>query len=112
MSGLENSTTIDFIGKTADGTITLVMFEPRPWGSDSDQLNQLNDKLNLYAEYVLDGELLERFPSSPDERVEIQLACAETPPPHVQRVIDRASVYLSNYNVGITTRVVPSLANR
>jgi len=55
MAGIADTYTIDLVAQDADGTYLLVMVEDRPWGTHPDQSAQLQEKLNTYASYVLDG---------------------------------------------------------
>lgn len=45
------------------GLVTLLMVEPRPWDGSERRLFQLQEKLNAYASFALDGELAEAYPA-------------------------------------------------
>ncbi|MBE2204755.1 MAG: hypothetical protein IAE94_10495 [Chthoniobacterales bacterium] len=55
------------------GTLVLAMYETRPWTGGDTQLYQLQEKLNAYASFILDGEMTESFPQYVGRPVEIQL---------------------------------------
>ena len=61
------------------GEILLTMVETRSWTAGSMQLYQLQEKLNAYLSFVLDGEMLEAYPQFSGKPVRIRLECA-TPP--------------------------------
>jgi len=42
--------------------LVLAMYESRPWNGDERQLQQLQEKLNAYASFILDGEMADAFP--------------------------------------------------
>jgi hypothetical protein len=56
--GVQNPRVVDLVVQDdSSGEIVLVMLEQRPWGSDPEQLRQLETKFNNYLEYVLGGHL-------------------------------------------------------
>lgn len=83
--GVENPALVDLI--TVDptsGAVVLVMVERRAWGATPEQLRQIEEKINRYLGYALDGFLLEHYPVYAGRRVQIRLDCAE--PPHGEAV--------------------------
>ena len=42
--------------------LVLAMYESRPWNGNERQLQQLQEKLNAYASFILDGEMADAFP--------------------------------------------------
>lgn len=78
--GVENPRIIDLIQPDRErGEVVLKILEPRPWGADARQLHQLEDKLNSYFSYVLDGFLAEQYPQYEGTPVCLRLECAEEP---------------------------------
>lgn len=78
--GVANPRIIDLITPDRDrGEVVLKIFEPRPWGAVDRQLHQLEDKLNAYFGYVLDGFLAEQYPRYREMPVRIRLECVEEP---------------------------------
>ena len=59
----------------AESGVELVMIEDRPWGSDPAQLDQLQEKLNNYLDYVLDGFLAQQYPAYAGRKIRIALEC-------------------------------------
>ena len=60
-------------------TVVLVMTERRPWDATREQFKQIEEKLNRYMGYVLDGFLAEQYPQYRGKSVQIRLDCAEAP---------------------------------
>ena len=61
--GLENAAVIDLMTQEAGtGVVMLVMAEHRPWSGEEEQLFQLQEKINAYLSFALDGEMLELYP--------------------------------------------------
>lgn len=78
--GVENPRIVDLIAPDRErGEVVLKILEPRPWGAEPRQLHQLEDKLNSYFSYVLDGFLVQQYPQYEDMPVCIRLECAQEP---------------------------------
>jgi len=79
--GVANPNVVDLITPDADERrVFLVMTEKRPWGPLL-QLRQLEEKINRYLGYVLDGHFEEQYPDYRERTVVLRLDCAEPPPP-------------------------------
>lgn len=61
------------------GEVVLVLVESHPWNPASDQAFLLQEKLNAYLSFVLDGEMLENYPSLRNKPVRIVLECVDPP---------------------------------
>jgi Family of unknown function (DUF6572) len=80
MNGLEHPGVLDaFAHDTRADKLVLAMYEARPWSGEEIQLLQLQEKLNAYLSFVLDGELNEAYPQLAGKRVEIQLRTMHEP---------------------------------
>ena len=78
--GVRNPYVVDRIERDpASGRVVLVMLEPRPWGSEAEQLDQLEEKLNSYLGYVLGGHLVRQYPAYEGVPVRFQLECVAEP---------------------------------
>lgn len=83
-NGVANPGVLDALAEDrATGEVVLLMFEPRPWTLGDQQLFQLQEKLNSYMSFALDGELAEQLPQLAGKPVRIQLNCSEQPPENV-----------------------------
>ncbi len=65
----------------------LGMVESRPWDGSELQMYQLQEKLNAYLSFALDGELAEAYPSHAEKPILVELECPEMPPEPVQRFL-------------------------
>jgi hypothetical protein len=80
MNGLENPGVLDaFAHDMRTDTLVLAMYEARPWRGEETQLFQLQEKLNAYLSFVLDGELSEAYPNFTAKPVRIQLRTVHEP---------------------------------
>lgn len=78
--GVEHAGVIDLLTHdSSSGQVELVMFEPRPWDGGEEQLFQLQEKLNAYLSFVLDGEMAEAHPQLVDKPLRVVLRCVEVP---------------------------------
>ena len=78
--GVFNPRVVDLIHDDAErDEVVLVMIEARPWGSDPQQLRQLEAKFNAYLSYVLGGYLVQQYPQYAERGVRFQLDCVENP---------------------------------
>ena len=101
--GVFNPRVIDLItlDEGAD-EVVLVMLEERPWGSDPEQLRQLEAKFNAYLSYVLGGYLVQQYPVYADRGVRFQIDCVENP-----RAADAAFfTAMSNFAAGEGIRLL------
>ena len=56
-TGVENTEAIDLVMQHGEtGEFLLIMIEPREWDGSHERLVQLQDKLNTYLTYALDGQ--------------------------------------------------------
>ena len=82
--GVEHTGVIDLIVRDAEsGRVELVMFEPRLWleGEEGEsQLFQLQEKLNAYMSFALDGEMAEAYPELAAQPLRLVLRCVDVPP--------------------------------
>ena len=107
MSGIHEPNVIDLVTHSAaTGEIVMIMIEGRSWTDEPAQLDQLRDKINNYAMYVLDEGLVRSFPQWADEAVRIQLDCAEPPTREVQELIDIATARLHHYSIRFVVNVL------
>jgi hypothetical protein len=78
--GVANPNVVDLITPDPGGhRVFLVMIERRPWGSVL-QLRQLEEKINRYLGYVLDGYFAEQYAAYRDREAVLRLDCAHPAP--------------------------------
>ena len=81
-SGVENAHVIDVISfDEKRGEVALVMREARPWDGSDLRLFQLQEKVNAYLSFALDGEMAEAYPAFVGKNIRLQLESV-TPPDH------------------------------
>ena len=83
--------------------LILAMYETREWNSDEQQIFQLQEKLNAYASFILDGEMSESFPQYRDKKVEIQLRTRHKPDPLALGLLQQAQEQFALQQIGLET---------
>jgi len=79
-SGLEFPHIIDMVVEDTDsGTIVLFMHEHRPWSGSDEQIFQLQEKMNAYMAFALDGEMNEEYPQFAGRKIRVELNCVSPP---------------------------------
>jgi len=79
-NGLEHPGVLDALAHDPESNrLVLAMYERRPWTGGDAQLFQLQEKLNAYLSFALDGELREAFPQFAEVPVQIQLRTVHDP---------------------------------
>ena len=79
--GVEFAEVIDLLTHDPrSGKVELVMFEARPWDGGEEQLFQLQEKLNAYISFALDGEMADSYPELANKPLSVVLRCLEMPP--------------------------------
>jgi hypothetical protein len=80
-SKIKNRTgVIDVIAQdTNTGEIVLVINEPEPWDDSDARLLALQERFNVYASFLLDGEMASEHPELAGKRARIEVRCAHVP---------------------------------
>jgi len=87
-------------------TLVLAMYETRPWTGGDQQLFQLQEKLNAYASFILDGEMAGSFPQHANRPVEIQLRTRYEPDPVAMSLLSQAREQLALQEIRLETIIV------
>jgi len=105
MAGIEDANVVDLVARDALGEYMVVMIETRRWGTDPQQPRQLKDKINAYASYILDGDLLNQYPTVAGHPVRIQLECPQQPSEEISAITEWAARQLGEYGVRFVVNV-------
>lgn len=106
--GVENPAVIDLITADADGeTVILVMIERRPWGASAQQFKQIEEKVNRYMGYALDGFLVEHYPQHREKQVRIRLDCAEEPQGEAAKFVAAMEQTIERYGMQFAMQLLP-----
>ncbi len=109
--GVENPMVLDLITTDpASGDVLLVMIERRAWGAHPQQLKQIEEKINRYMAYALDGFLAEHHPQYVGRRVRLRLDCAEAPSGEAERFVAAAQHAAQAHGLDLFVQVAPAPA--
>jgi hypothetical protein len=88
-AGVENPRVIDLV--TYDpryGEYVLIMTEERQWDGSADRVLQLQEKVNNYLLFALDGQMVKEYPDSAGKPIRLQLDCVAEPDAESARFIE------------------------
>ena len=106
--GVQNAMIMDLItSDAATGKVVLAMFERRNWGASPLQFRQIEEKINRYLGYVLDGFLAEQYPKYLGKSVQIRLDCAEAPHGTAVAFVQAAQEACANHGLELVVNVTP-----
>ena len=109
--GVENPKVVDLIGvDPTSGKVVLTMIERRAWGASDRQFQQIEEKINRYMGYALDGFLVQHYPDYEGKPVQIRLECAEAPHGEAVLFVQAAARAASDHGLELVVAVAPPAA--
>lgn len=113
MPGIEETNVIDALGTDKKtGEAVLVIHGPLVWDESEEQLFQLQEKLNTYVSFALDGEMQETYPDLAQCKLRIQLDTASMPGERtlemLQAVYDQLALQEIRFELRVVERQDPS----
>ena len=107
--GVEHAHIIDIVAHDAKtGEVALIMLEPRPWDGSELQMFQLQEKLNAYLSFALDGEMAEAYPELSKLPLRIQVDCATMPEGAVLDFLNHVHDQIAFQDIKLEVRVMGS----
>jgi Family of unknown function (DUF6572) len=73
---VDDPNVIDFVARDPSGMVSLIMVEGRDWDESDRRLFELQEKINAYVSFVMDGQLVEQYPELAGKPVQLELRCA------------------------------------
>ena len=105
---VENPNVIDFVVHDPTGEVVLVMVEGRQWDGSDQRIFELQEKVNSYATYALDGELIAQHPELAGKRVRLELRCVGAPDLKTARFLDVVRKQLKKEGLGFRVQQMRS----
>lgn len=106
MSGVENPAVIDFVGYNPQtGAVTLAMIEERDWDGSEERLLQLQEKVNNYLSFVLDGQFARTYSDYQNKQLVFQLNCTFPPDAGTLAFLDQVKNALAQYQIDWVLKV-------
>jgi hypothetical protein len=107
--GVEHAHVIDIVAHDANtGEVALIMLEPRPWDGSELQMFQLQEKLNAYLSFALDGEMAEAYPDLAKLPLRVQIDCATMPEGPVLEFLSVVRDQIAFQDIKLEVRVMGS----
>jgi hypothetical protein len=104
--GLEHAGVIDaLVHDTKSDEAWLVMIERRAWDGGEAQLFQLQEKLNAYLSFALDGEMAESYPALAGKRSRVILDTTHPPSAAAVEFLDRVREQIGFQGVALEVRI-------
>ncbi len=107
MRGVEHAHVIDLIAddsKTSE--VVLIMLEERPWDGSEVRLFQLQEKINSYLSFALDGEMEEAYPKFSGRKLRLQLDCLDYPDEGVVEFLGAVREQIGFQGINLEVRVM------
>ena len=82
------------------------MLEPRPWDGSQLRLFQLQEKINAYLSFMLDGEMAEAYPQFTGKKLRLQLDCAGMPDSDVVGFLSAVREQIAFQEINLEVRVM------
>jgi len=109
--GVENPKVVDLISVDPDAdAVVLTMIERRPWGASDNQFQQIEEKINRYMGYALEGFLVAHHPQFEGKKVRISLECAEAPHGEAVLFVKAAAHAAADHGLELVVTVKPPAA--
>lgn len=104
--GLEHAGVIDAMMHDArSGEVWLVMVERRPWSGGERQLFQLQEKLNAYVSFALDGEMAETDPALAGKPLRLILDTTHPPSAEAVELLEAVRTQLAFQAIELEVRI-------
>lgn len=112
LSGIEHTGVIDLLTQDAEtGLVTIAMVERRPWDGSQKQRFQLQEKLNAYLSFALDGEMAEAYPTLVGKPLQIRLDCVEMPDTETTHFLDYVRQQISFQGIALKLQIIGQAEN-
>lgn len=106
-AGIENPRVVDLVTYDArTGEYVLIMTEERQWDGSADRVLQLQQKINNYLSFALDGQMAREYPESAGKPVRLQLDCIAEPDADSARSIELVSERLKLDGIDLVVNLI------
>ncbi len=108
---LERINVIDALGlDEASGRVVLVIRNDAPWDGSDAQLYLLQEKLNAYLSFALDGEMADAHPEFNQRPLAVRLDCIAPPDVRTLHLLGHVRQQLAFQDVPLDVRVVEAVS--
>jgi hypothetical protein len=105
--GVEHAHVIDVIAHDSKtDEVALIMLESRPWDGSEQRLFQLQEKINAYLSFALDGEMAEAYRQFAEKKIRLQLDCVGMPDAGVVEFLSAVREQIAFQGINLEVRVL------
>jgi hypothetical protein len=98
---------VDLVLEGSQGWELVLVIEPGEWDM-SRRLWLLQEKINGYASFALDGQMHQMYPDSVGKPVSIVIRPVDPPPPDIAKFIDQIAAILAQDGLTVTVEPLPA----
>lgn len=110
---LQHTNVIDLIAQDpTTNEVVLGIIELRPWEESDRRIFELQEKVNAYLSFALDGEMHAHFPQFSELTVHLRLDTVEPPTPQAEHFIGIIREQIGFQGILFSVRVMPDLAEK
>jgi hypothetical protein len=103
---LEHASVIDMIiYEPATDESVLIMVESRAWDGSEERLFQLQEKMNAYLSFALDGEMAAAYPALAMKQLRVQLETVHMPDPAALQFLQHVYDQIALQGIKLEVRV-------
>lgn len=96
---------LDLVGVSADGIVQLFIVQDQPWTGSDAQLMSLQEKIQSYVAYALDGAMIRDYPEVAGKPWEIVIdSQTDAPDPRTQHVLTSLNERLAAYGGSLSVK--------
>jgi hypothetical protein len=96
---------VDLLAEPADGVIELIMVQDKAWTGSAAQVSSLQDKVQTYVSFALDGDMMRQFPEAAGRPWRVVLHCQTGPPDlRTRSMLDALASRLPDYGGSLLVR--------
>jgi len=92
-----------------NGPIRLLMLEDRGWTMSPEQIEQLEDKISAYYNFIDSGQLPRVVANSSGRKCIVELVCQHDPPPGLVKMFPQIAELFARLSVEFKVALVRSL---
>ena len=92
-----------------NGPIRLLMIEDREWTFSSTQLEEFENKISAYYNFVATGQLTRALPGSNDRKCIVELRCQHEPPEKFMQMFHQVTALYAKRAIEFKVVLVRSL---
>lgn len=102
---LTNLTVVDFISIDSVGNVVLTVADDLVWDQDNEHLLVLQNKLNVYLEFIESGNLYQQYPDAKNRNIVINIVSKYEPNDDGNRFLNATGEFLQSYGYQLQFRI-------